>query len=258
MNKLLLPLCGLSLLCLASCGTKNNKNDTTGASGSITIGGGGSDDNNTTTDIADVDETIGSHNYAKNDISRAYKDLLKGNYTVTFYFSYQNTTYERYFKFDADFSTNDADFSTNSSEVVVDRNNGYAVTDFDKDGITYFGPSGRSVVRQYMKSDNGWEYYDDEQDLYTYVKKFADIIEPSTLTKTTWIYGSGQRYFQNVGKGPYLYIQNDSILFDGILSKSFSPYVSKLDGDIYKVMFTNIENTVIEIDPLMESTAVQA
>jgi hypothetical protein len=29
-----------------------------------------------------------------------------------------------------------------------------------------------------MKSDNGWEYYDDEQDLYTYVKKFADIIEP--------------------------------------------------------------------------------
>ena len=254
MNKLLLPLCGLSLLCLASCGTKNNKNDTTGASGSITIGGGGSDDNNTTTDIADVDETIGSHNYAKNDISRAYKDLLKGNYTVTFYFSYQNTTYERYFKFDADFSTNDADFSTDSSEDEVDRNNGYAVTDFDKDGITYFGPSGGHVVRQYMKSDNGWEYFDDEQDLYTYVETFANIIKPSK-----WKYGSGsQMYLQNAGKGPYLYIQEDSILFDGILSKSFSPYVSKLDGDIYKVMFTNIENTVIEIDPLMESTAVQA
>ena len=252
MNKLLLPLCGLSLLCLASCGTTNNKNDTTGASGSITIGGGGSDDNNTTTDIADVDETIGSHNYAKNDINRVYTDLLKGNYTVTFYFIDGDTTYERYFKFDAD-------FSTNSSEDVVDRNNGYAVTNFDKDGITYFGPSGGHVVRQYMKSDNGWEYYDDEQDLYTYVETFADIIKPSTSKSTpTWIYGSGQRYFQNVGKGPYLYIQNDSILFDGILSKSFSPYVSKLDGDIYKVMFTNIENTVIEIDPLMESTAVQA
>ena len=248
MNKLLLPLCGFSLLCLASCGTTNNKNDSTGASGSITIGGGGSDDNNTTTDIADVDDTIGSHNYAKNDINRAYEDLLKGNYTVTFYFIDGDTTYERYFKFDADFSGD-----------VVDRNNGYAVTDFDKDGITYFGPSGRSVVRQYMKSDNGWEYYDDEQDLYTYVKKFADIIEPSkSKSKPTWIYGSGQRYFQNVGKGPYLYIQNDSILFDGILSKSFSSCASEQEGDIYKVMFTNIENTVIEIDPLMESTAVMA
>ena len=243
MNKFLLPLCGLSLLCLASCGTKNNKNDTTGASGSITIGGGGSDDTTATTDIADVDETIGSHNYAKNDINRAYNDLLKGNYTVTFYFIDGDTTYERYFKFDADFTGD-----------VVDRNNGYAVTDFDKDGITYFGPSGGSVVRQYMKSDSGWEYNDDEQDLYTYVKLFADIINPSS-----WTYGSGsQRYFQKAGKGPYLYIQNDSILFDGILSKSFSSYASGQEGDIYKVMFTNIENTVIEIDPLMESTAVQA
>ena len=247
MNKLLLPLCGLSLLCLASCGTTNNKNGTNGASGSITIGGGGSDDNNTTTDIADVDETIGSHNYAKNDISRAYEDLLKGNYTVTFYFSYQNTTYERYFKFDAV-------FSTNSSGYVINPNNGYAVTDFDKDGITYFGPSGGSVVREYMKSDNGWEYRNDKDDLYTYVKTFADIIAPSS-----WTYGSGsQRYFQKAGKGPYLYIQEDSILFDGTLSKSFSSSASQQAGDIYKVMFTNIENTVIEIDPLMESTAVIA
>ena len=243
MNKLLLPLCGLSLLCLASCGTTNNKNGTNGASGSITIGGGGSDDNNTTTDIADVDETIGSHNYAKNDISRAYEDLLKGNYTVTFYFIDGDTTYERYFKFDADFSGD-----------VVNRNNGYAVTDFDENGILYFGPSGGHVVREYQKSDSGWKYHDDEQDLYTYVETFANIIAPSS-----WTYGSGsQRYFQKAGKGPYLYIQEDSILFDGTLSKSFSSSASQQAGDIYKVMFTNIENTVIEIDPLMESTAVIA
>lgn len=252
MKKLLFPILGLSLLCLASCSSNNSDDqdtdDTAGAGGSISIGGGSSGDDEST-DISDTDETIdGGYEVSSEGLNEAYNDLLKGNFTVTFYTKDSlDNYYEYYFKFDATFETDD-------SGSVIDRNNGYGVNNFDSDGLTYCGPSGGAVCRQYMYYNSQWYYQDDYNKfaLYDYAYKFAEIVKPSI-----WNFGSGnKRFYKTFGKSPYLYIEGSSLRYDGLLTDSVIEGGFK--GDIYQVLFTSIGTTEIEIDPNMETTAIAA
>lgn len=249
MKKLLFPILGLSLLCLASCSSNNSDDqdtdDTTGAGGSISIGGGSSSDDESS-DISDADEVIdGGYEDSREGLNEAYNDLLKGNFTVTFYIKDSlDNYYEYYFKFDATFETDD-------DKNVIDRNNGYGVNNFDSDGLTYCGPSGGAVLRQYMYSNNQWYYMDDELALYDCAYQFAKLITP-----TDWKYRYNKKFCIDFAKSPYLYIEGSSLIFEGLLSDSFVS--GGLPGDIYQVTFTSIGTTEIEIDPNMETTAIAA
>ncbi|MCR5706593.1 MAG: hypothetical protein K6G48_07345 [Acholeplasmatales bacterium] len=249
MKKLLFPILWLSLLCLASCSSNNSDDqdtdDTTGAGGSISIGGGSSGDDEST-DISDTDETIdGGYEVSSEGLNEAYNDLLKGNFTVTFYtMDDSNNYYEYYFKFDATFETDD-------SGSVIDRNNGYGVNNFDNDGLTYCGPSGGAVLRQYMYYNSQWYYRNDVLALYDCAYQFAKLIDP-----TDWKYRYNKKLCIEFGKSPYLYFEGYTIIYDGLASDSFVD--GGLPGDIYQITFTSIGSTEIEIDPNMETTAIAA
>lgn len=185
------------------------------------------------------DNTVYKYELTKESLSEAYNDSTTGNYTVTFYSKDEdNKEYEYYFKFEGELS-------------LDNPNNGYGVNNIYSD-LMYLGPSGGSNVRQYMYITDHWEYNNDAVDLYTYVKYFADILKPSVWTL-------GENKFTS-SKGT-LTLSKDVFTYNGAFSKEFCEEEdgsNALQGEIYKVEFKDILKTKVEIDPTMESTAIQA
>lgn len=217
----------------------SSSDDGTGYNISI-VGGGSSQEESDTTDTPEESRTGVAYTYENKpeDLRKAYRQCLKGNYTISF----KTSTYaEFYFKFDANVSD-------------TNRNNGYFVTNIDPDGLTYFGPYG-TKARQYMYTDK-WEYFPCDFDIYYYVYAFTGFINYDC-----WVYSYDDNIF-NASNNDYivsgsactLLIEEDKIKLNGKFKTSFVENIP-ISGYIAEVEISNIGTTILEIDAAMEETA---
>ena len=221
----------------------SNSSSDDGTGYNISIGGGGSSqEESDTTDTPEESRTGVAYTYENKpeDLRKAYRQCLKGNYTISF----KTSTYaEFYFKFDANLSDSSS-------------NNGYFVTDIDPNGLTYFGPYG-TTARQYMYT-NKWEYLPCKSDIYEYVSAFAGYIHYDY-----WVFSSSDNLFHSEGNSKYtsskctLEIMGEKILLKGTFGTDFIQNKDEVNipDNIVEVEISNIGTTILEIDAAMEETA---